>query len=124
MTEGSIQQTITKESTKNGMSIIEVINVRKHWSTLTPVTKYVVIGYVSAAGLLYLTRIYNDGKESLMKFRKDKTTGGSKFKDDDEMSVTMKGCRSNSWSHFFDSIIFPYSIAAEIMPRIVLWLNK
>lgn len=86
---------------------------------------------ISAVGLAYFTgvttsfisRTYADGKEELMKYRKENSHIKSKHKYNEELRACKRGCVGNIGCNLWCSIIVPLTFISDIVPYIILRLN-
>lgn len=116
-TEGTIEKTIIKNSTENGYSIFEKINLVERFSKLSPWARrsLMIYGALAAGGFTIAT--YNDGRTELMDYYKNPSMyGGHKS----EWDAAKKGCKKNVWSNFVQSVFFPYTAVSNVMPYIVI----
>lgn len=126
-TEGTILQTMTKESTKEGWKILEKINITKTWSTMSGTQKTVLGTYLGVASTEFLFVTYNDGKSKLLQYRSSsraKTPKTQSEIDSEEWFVVKKGCGENLGTNFLKSIFFPFTAVADFMPQVVLFANR
>ena len=97
------------------------------------------IAYATGSLLYGGLKSYEDGVAGLEKFRNAKTecktTNGFKFnnywinyyeitENTPELTVVRKACFENSFENFWKGITFPFQIVADIIPYIILGLNK
>ncbi len=75
--------------------------------------------YSACAVFGFLFATYNDGKQELVKRRVDRQKSP---KTGDWIGIK-NACVGNMFWNFFESVIFPYTVASNIMPKIVLLLN-
>ncbi len=75
--------------------------------------------YSTCAVLGFLFATYNDGKEELGKRRNDR----QKMPKNGDWIGIKNACVGNMFWNFFESVIFPYTVASNIMPKVVLLLN-
>jgi hypothetical protein len=96
-----------------------ITSVAETWNGLGNSVKIGLITYTVCTMFGFMLSTYNDGKEELVKRRNDRNAYNKK---DDWISVK-KACKQHVFKNFVDSIIFPFTIVSNIMPKIVLWLN-
>ena len=93
-------------------------------------SKYLLWTYVGGVFVHNMVSSYNIGKSALLKYRTKQQTIPESFpankesKLNNEFNEIKKTISENSIGRFIHSLIFPYTIASEIMPNIVLLLNK
>jgi hypothetical protein len=70
-------------------------------------------------------KTYNSGKEGLLteRSRVPKDYERDSDRNSREWKATYAGCKKDSFSHFFDSLVWPYSFASEALPSLVIKLN-
>jgi hypothetical protein len=126
--EGTIQQTMTKETTEGGWKIIEKVNVFKQWSTMSRTQKILIGSYTGLGFGTFSFATYNDGKGSLLKCRETLSKPGTiKTKEEiisQEWKAVKAGCNENLGVNFWKSVFFPCTFIADLMPQVVLLLNK
>lgn len=124
-TSGQMEKVMTKTSTENGYSIIEKINITKHWNHLPKTAKVLLIGYTGIALGTFATTTYTNGQFELMKARS--TPAYTNATSLDKTMISWKaaklGCSRNVWAHFGESLVFPFKIISNCMPSLVLALN-
>lgn len=118
---GTSERIFTKESEKDGWKILEKFNVVNNWSKLSRTKKWLIGGYSTLAVSNFMFVTYNDGKQSLLKFREDRK--GSKFINKTEWDVVYDGCNENLLDNFWSSIFFPFSTVSNMMPHLVMFFN-
>jgi hypothetical protein len=96
-------------------------------STLRAPVRYGGIGYLISAVLYTSTCCYSDSLGALNIFRNIDDKNHNKYCEDNNLKTEMDACKHGAYKnfggHFFSSIIWPFSIASDIIPRIVLILN-
>lgn len=130
MTEIGTSETIkTSETYKDGMKIIERLNIVRNWKTMTKTSKYAIIGYCMGfvATLSFYT--YNDGKKALLNKRLEDAKNNRIINDsntiyEEEWIAVKEGCKKNRMHNFFSSLVFPASLISEIFPSIIMRINK
>ena len=116
---GSIEESITKEFSENGTSVVKKINVFKNWSKMGTGMKVFLGTYFSLFTSSYIFSTYSDGKENLLLFREGKLDSSILT----DWQAAKLGCKKNVWRNFVESVIFPYTLFSNVMPSIVLKLN-
>ncbi len=82
---------------------------------------FIYIGFV----LLYnCYEIYNNSVLYLNKYRNKELTSHEKTEIHDDWTAVKYGSQQNLFQNLWNSIIFPITIASNIIPYIVLLLNK
>ncbi len=95
------------------------MQVIKTISELSDPKKYGLVVYSAFAIFGFLFATYNDGKEELLKRRADR----QKLAKNGDWIGIKNACVGNMFWNFFESVIFPYTVASNIMPKVVLLLN-
>jgi hypothetical protein len=82
-------------------------------------TKYLTLSYVSCSLIYTLAESYKNAKKYLLIYRNQ--DGKLNFKS--EWDAVIYGANIDFYYNFFNSLIWPYNIITQIVPRIVLFLN-
>jgi hypothetical protein len=90
------------------------------FSRLSSAQKQALGLYFAGAVLFNVSQTFNNGQESLVQHRTHKDR--SKFASDWE--AVYAGCQKDGFSIFWRSLIWPVSIASQVVPSLVLFLNK
>lgn len=115
--EGTIVKTFEEE---NGWKIFN--------KKMSKTTKIVLGAYSLAALGTFSIQSYNDGKHELLEYR-----NSDKYKIDMarlshinfcEWDVVKEGCSKHIFYNFYKSIVFPFTIASNTIPYIVLRMNS
>ena len=125
-TEGTAEKIITKETkTKDGASIIERINIVQKWSKMTKTQKIALSGYGLCIASSFILATYHDGRDELIATREKRKTGSKTTKNTEEEDwiAVRHGCGKNMGSNFFESVFFPFTWTANIVPKVVLFFN-
>jgi hypothetical protein len=67
-----------------------------------------------------LVGTYQDGKHALLEYRATHSSGSP----NKEWEAAKKGCQDNSWCRFWGSVFWPGHIWSNIMPGIIVSMNK
>ncbi len=118
-TTGSTDTTIIENSVKNGAKVSTITQITKTWTELSKTKKIGLGVYALCAAFGFMFATYNDGRDELIK-RRDCRDVYPKIKDWDGVKYA---CTSNIFTNLFESIVFPFTFASNIMPKIVIWLN-
>ena len=124
---GTIETHIIKEEKENGISVLKKINVVQTWNKMSPFQKKMLGGYAGVATLSFTFKTYNDGKNALLEERQKKFFTNKSITattNDEEWTKIKEGCYKNMGSNFFSSMFFPFTTVADVMPFVVLSLNK
>jgi hypothetical protein len=76
--------------------------------------------YTTGAVVFNISQTFNNGQEALTQHRTQK--GRSQYATDWEAAYA--GCRKDSFSIFWRSLLWPVSIASQVVPSLVLFMNK
>jgi hypothetical protein len=82
------------------------------------------IAYFGSSVLYTCVGSYFDSKEYLLKYRTNKIDEYDKKSIKSEWDAVKYGSRVNFWERFWSSLIWPYSVSSNIIPGIVLSLNR
>ncbi len=103
----------------------QITNVKERWSKLSPTQKYLIGTY----GLIGFGNVclntYDYGKSALVASR-DKTTSNQWNQVSNKLTeweIIRQSCREHTWSHLWNGVVWPYSVASNTLPYLVLWLN-
>ncbi len=118
-TTGSTDTTIIENSVKNGAKVSTITQITKTWTELSRTKKIGCGIYALFATLGFMFATYNDGREELIK-RRSRRDVCLKEKD---WQYVKDACTNNIFTNIFESIVFPFTFASNIMPKIVMWLN-
>ena len=119
---GTSERTFTKEVEKDGWKVLEKINVVNNWKKLSRTQKWLIGGYSGLAVSNFMFVTYNDGKRSLMQYRKDRNKANFPIKDT-EWDAVYDGCNENLLDNFWSSTFFPFSTVSNVMPHLVMLFN-
>ena len=128
MSTNNIGQTEIKEISKVGNDgkttyLKETITTLKNsWSHTSPLKKKIVYGYLLGSIVDNGYGSYQSGRNALEEFRNDPT----KYPDrrvKTDWQAAYYGCSSEICSRFFESLVWPISIASRVMPSMIIWLN-
>ena len=88
--------------------------------------KYKISSLCYVGGILLFNTYgcYTDSKNFLNKFRNNQLNNTEKETIKDEWTAVKYGANINFSERFFDSIIFPITTISNLIPSIVLLLNK
>ncbi len=89
---------------------------------MPPTIKLTTILYFSSSLLYTCVGSYFDSKQYLEKFRNNELKENDLIKS--EWDAVQYGSKVNFAERFFSSLIWPYSITKNIIPSLVLFLNK
>lgn len=103
----------------SGATIIEKISIVQKWSKLSNFHKSLIGLYVGLGTGTFLSGVYNDGKKELEEHRKR-----TYVDKESEWEAVKKGCSNHIFYHFCSGMIFPYTVFSNMMPSVVLLLNK
>jgi hypothetical protein len=136
--ESTVNKIVKETNPKNGFRMFETTMITKHLSSMSKTSKYMLLGYAAFVGISFATSSYVDGKKRLFEFRGLRAATGDvparaqnlpKFTDYygkailTEWDSVYDGCTRNMGCNFWESLTFPFSYTAKIMPWIVLTLN-
>lgn len=108
----------TKEVIDN-QGFLTKTKIIQYYSKMSPRGKYALWGYFSGIIIYNLSSSYNVGVNALKEHRKTNFPDNEK-----ELKFVKNAIYDTSFSRFFNSLIFPYTIASEIVPSIVIATNK
>jgi hypothetical protein len=80
--------------------------------------------YFGASVMYTCIGSYFDSKEYLLKYRSNKLEESCKRHIKSEWDAVKYGSKINFWERFWSSLIWPYSVSSNIIPGIVLSLNR
>ena len=129
----TIKEEITDITGKTTFINRTVTSVKSTWNDMSPRMKMVLKLYTGCGLFTNLLLTYNDGKHSLQYYRNSKPDGKGERPTGDSYSYkTVKtewdavyyGCTHNGMSNFFSSVFWPLHLSANVMPGIILALNK
>ncbi len=111
-------KTLTNTVSKDGKTKYQnITQIKTYWRNMNPYTKRGLILYSFISIICFGTYNYQDGKQSLLTFRKFK----SNCTPAEEIKAITNGI--NSCSNFFSALFFPYSIVSKIIPNIIVLIN-
>jgi hypothetical protein len=89
-------------------------------------TKYKKSTIIYVGGILTYNAFesYNNSKMYLEKYRADDLTNNEKEEVKNEWDAVKFGANHDAFERFFNSLIFPITITTNIIPMIVLMINK
>jgi hypothetical protein len=111
------------------MMVSRVIKVTQSWSSLSPRTRLLIGCYAGGFAVHELVSSYGAGKEALEAHRLKQEQhasnkgSGSSLPNKTEWEAVRAGCREGGWERFWDSLVFPATLASKLMPHVVIWLN-
>ena len=122
--EESTTETVSTFEKKVGDTVVKSTTITMIKDTLASIPPfYRRLGYVyiglGTLNMGYLT--YNDGKEGLHKFRLNRP---KPYPDHGEWNAVRWACKEKSFRNFMNSVLWPKEIISNIMPKLVLILNK
>ena len=125
--EGTTEKVITKEiKGKDGLTIIEKINIIQKWSKMSTIQKLLLGSYGSSIIASFSFSTYHDGRDALIKRREERVKNTQKNIDniaEDDWRAAKYGCTQNIGSNFIESVFFPIMWTARVIPKLVLFLN-
>jgi hypothetical protein len=125
--QGSSTITVQKAvPTKDGGSVLEKTRIVRSWNRMGRGKKIFIGCYLGVAGGRFMMETYDDGKKELIKHR-DLLNNPPKYSSgllhQNEWEAVKYGCSNNMGDNFFESLVFPWTIASNLMPGVVLWFN-
>lgn len=120
---GRMDQTITNETIVNGQKVIESTRIVKTWDRLSIRTRACIASYLTVLFGHYSYLIYEDGKTRLINYRNTSKTHNDISGLYSEWDAVKLGCNTRPGLRFVESLVFPYTVVTNLMPRMVLWLN-
>lgn len=102
---------------KGNVSVVHFVNDKWVWIHTNPYSRATLYTYLACTLLSFSAATYNDGKKALLEHRKNNGNESEDFK------VTLRGCKYNMGENFWDSIIFPWHLTANVFPYAVMWMN-
>lgn len=125
--QGSSTITVQKAvPTKDGGSVLEKTRIVRNWNRMGRGKKIFIGCYLGVAGGRFMMETYDDGKKELIKHR-DLLNNPPKYSSGlrhlNEWEAVKYGCSNNMWDNFFESLVFPWTIASNLIPGVVLWFN-
>lgn len=116
---------VIEESNTGGLKKITETVYNMRWSTMSRNQKLGLGVFVSGGVGYNMFHTYNSGKEELFRHRSEmKNTRLGNKKYETEWDAVYAGCTKDSWTVFYKSLIWPVSIASQVVPSMVMWLNK
>lgn len=99
------------------------------YSKMSPRSKYALWGYLGGVIVHNLFSSYNVGRTALANHRLANSIVNKPVKDilignQKEFDVVKSAISENSFGRFFASLVFPYTLASEMMPNVVIALNR
>ena len=125
--DGVTTTRIIEETSHNGLKRVTQTLTNLRWSKMSSAQKQGLAIYTSGAVTYNLFQTYHNGKASLLQFRAQQThssTSTSTSPFPTEWEAVYDGCRKEGWQIFWKSLIWPATIAAQIVPTAVMWMNK
>jgi hypothetical protein len=132
-TSGAMTQEATAQTTMTGPKEAENVltqpiekmeNTSRH-KKLMPLCAGIYAGIVTVT---YVGYIYVDGRDALLAHRASWNYNHSGQPMDtrynNEYHAVVKGCKNNLLERFFQSVFFPYTIVASIMPKTIMYMNQ
>ncbi len=126
--EGTAEKVITKETkTKDGASIIERINIISKWSKMSNTQKIGLGIYGACISTSFVLATYHDGRDELVATRERRNKSMSKVdavsRAEQDWIAVRHGCGKNLGTNFFESVFFPFTWTANVIPKVVLFFN-
>lgn len=129
------ESTITSETTKfreivDSKGFLTRTKIVELYTKIPRNGKYFILAYFSGAMMYNLVSSYNSGKIGLQKYRtiahenSEKNNISQADKKKGEFEAIRNAIYETSYDRFWKSLFFPYTIASEIIPNVVLFLNK
>lgn len=122
---GSTQvETTTAEVTKNATDkgVIRTVRVmRETWTKMSPQSRLMVYGYGTMAFGSFCAFSYRDGIKGLDRYKKN--TDMARRHPRDTYKAIYDGCNDNLWHNMWNSAIWPWTIASEVMPSVIYCLH-
>lgn len=129
--EGTIETIVTKNLVKDGNNIFQKMSIVETFSKMPMKLKIVLGMYSLCVSSGFFIQTYYDGRDNLISDRKKRadkfSTNPTQVKKNDyeaDWKATKEGCKSRPFLNFIDSLIFPYSWATNLIPKIVLYFNQ
>lgn len=98
--------------------LITIRRVPESFNKLPWIFRYGTFGFITSIFTYNAFGAYIDSKQELLDYRET----GEKYRN--EWEAVKCGARINSWQRFKESIVWPITITQNIIPYIVLQLNK
>lgn len=108
----SINGVVTNVLSKDGRT-----EIKTYWGNVNPYAKRGLFLYCFISIILFGTYNYRDGKNALVKIRATKP----QCIVSEEITAVKNGI--DSFSNFFQSLIFPYSLGSRLIPSIIIYMN-
>ena len=138
------EQTIQTKEFTNNEGFLTQTTIVQLYTNIPQKGKYAIFAYMTGALLYNFISSYNVGRSALAKCRHDreiqksssqsqeKSSSQSQEKSSsslqnqlsDELDVIKNAISETTYTRFCESLIFPYTIASEIIPKLVLYFNK
>lgn len=95
------------------------------YSKLSYRSKYAMWGYFGGVLIHNLFSSYNVGRKALINHRlENSAVNNTTVEKQQEFEAVKSAISKNSFKRFFSSLVFPYTIASEMVPNIVVALNQ
>lgn len=124
--EGTIETIVTKNTVENGSNIFQKMSIVETFTKMSMKAKIALAIYSLCVSAGFFTQTYYDGRDNLIIDRKKRTDKKADYEADYEADwkATKEGCKRKPFINFMDSLVFPYSWATNIIPKIVLYFNQ
>lgn len=123
--EISKNTTLTRETVNGKWKIFEKINISTNLKKLSRTQRIFVGVYAASVVTNFMFSTYSDGKTELLKWRKNhSTTTNKQEKYLQEWSAVKKGCQEHWFGNLWDSLFFPCTLATNVVPLVIINLNK
>jgi hypothetical protein len=127
-------ETTTEKNVNGRIFTTTITNITRQWTLMSPFKRRCIIGYGVLAGINYVSSTYIDAKVDVLSFRKNPAIWQQFNKDAvkyyaqsnldvSEWEVALIGSRKNMDTNVLRSIVFPFVIASDLVPNVVLALN-
>ena len=115
---------VVQESSSHGVTWLTETVSRLRYSRLSSAQRKALWGYFGGAGLYNGAQTFNNGQQALVQHREQNKASASRSPFATDWEAAYEGCRKDSFAVFWRSLIWPLSIASQVMPSLVLLLNK